>query len=147
MNLVKIIDEIETEENIAFMENQDDVLVQEEKTEKTFTPKFFSGKMKDYSIGEKIALCKVIKENKIKYDECIKNPKTSYNKKKNKFVPEVPKEGYLSKTLRDYYYNLKNLGSKDLLYKKAYSMAARAFEEFENGTLIMPIDKRPSKVA
>ena len=146
MSLVKKIDTMETEENIAFLENQDDVLVEEEKT-KTFTPQFFSGKMKDYSIGEKIALCKVIEENKIKYDECIKNPKTYYNKKKNKFVPEVPKEGYLSKTLRDYYYNLKNLLCKDKLFKKAYSMAARAFEEFENGTLIMPIDKRPSKVA
>ena len=142
MNLVKIIDEIETEENIAFMENQDDVLVEEKKT---FTPQFFSGKNKDYSIGKKIALCEVIKENKIKYDECIE--KTKYNEKKRKFLPEVPKQGYLSKTIREYYYNLTNLPSTDKLLKKAYMMAARAFDEFENGKLIVPVEKRPSKVA
>jgi hypothetical protein len=138
---------METEENIAFMENRDDVLVEEEKTEKTFTPQFFSGKIKDYSIGQKIALCKVIEKNKLEYDECIKNPKTYYNKKKNKFVPEVPKQGYLSKTVREYYYNLKNLLSTDKLFRKAYAMAARAFEEFEKGNLIMPVEKRPTKVA
>ena len=75
-----------------------------------------------YSFKEKEELLKVIKKNKLIYEE---SNATYFDPKRKKRVVKKPKEGYISKSIREYYIDLKDVPSKDPSFQKARKMAER----------------------
>ena len=82
-----------------------------------------------YTLYEKQKLAKIVLECKKDYDlECAKK---RWDSKKKKFVQKAPKEGYVSKAVRQYYSNLKNMPSTDQRFKTALVYAKRCMDKYE----------------
>lgn len=89
--------------------------------------RFFQGQKNAYKLNEKLEVAELIAEKKEKYDEYMKNPTMIFNSRKRKMQIKMPKQGFISEALREYYYNLKDLPSSAKLFKNARDMGHRAF--------------------
>ena len=74
----------------------------------------------------------------------MKNAEKVRNKKTGKWIIKPP-EGYYSKALREFYYNLTDLPSSSKKFRNAYDMGRRAYDDFLNGKL-KPEDILSSKM-
>ena len=63
----------------------------------------------------------------------MKNPERVFDKKKNKYKFVKPKGGFISKAIREKYDNLRNMPSTNKLFKRAHSLAERAYKDFKSG--------------
>ena len=95
--------------------------------------RFFLGQQRKYSLHEKYELAKLIDRFKMEYDEYIKHPKKIFNSKTKKMQTLKPRDGYISKSIREFYYDLKNVPSSDKGFRNCYNMAERAYKSFKNG--------------
>ena len=82
-----------------------------------------------YSLHDKNEVAKVALKNKAAWEaetERLKNLGKVY--KKGKWVVQIPKEGYLAKTVRDIYPELKNATNRDPRFQAAKQMVLRALQ-------------------
>ena len=110
-----------------FAQSQKFELVQEKKS--------FSA----YSFEEKAKLAKIVAKCKEAYDEEVKKCEIKWCIRKRKYIQTVPKEGFLSKAVREHFPDLRTAKSSDPKLKCAISLARRCYENREK------LEQEPSK--
>ena len=80
-----------------------------------------------YSLKEKEELLTIIRKNKLIYDE--ESGSTYFDAKRKKHVSKKPKEGFTSKSVREYYLDLKDVPGDNLNFQRARKMAQRCFAD------------------
>lgn len=115
--------------------------------EKVQPQRIFGGKKKKgaYFVTERLKVAQMIDKHKKEYEKEKKSGKLYFNEKKNKWQTEMPSQGFLSKAIREYYTNLKDMKSTEKLFRNAYDMGRRAYDDFLNGKL-KPEDILSSKM-
>ena len=83
---------------------------------------------------DKLALGELLEKYKKEYDAEVKSMegKTVWDNKRKKHVPVKPKWGYLARSAREFYSNLKNAKHNDPNLDRAIKSASRAFQDLEN---------------
>ena len=84
-------------------------------------------------------------ECKDDYDKKCANAKKKYDPKSKKWVKDLPREGYVSKAVRGYFKNLKNMPSTDQKFKNALRYAQRCLKIYEHQKQNDAIEEEPSK--
>ena len=77
-------------------------------------------------------MAKVVTKYKKLYDDECSKMKKHWDSKKKAWVQSKPKEGYVSKAVREHFKNLKDLPSSDPKFQKAVQFARRSHFKFED---------------
>ena len=90
-----------------------------------------------YTIEEKKGLLAKVKECQQQYDDEVEamKGKTHWDVKRKRHVPDTPKQGYLAKAVRSFYFNLKEVKNDDKALNAAIKMAKRCYDKVEEGQL------------
>ena len=89
-----------------------------------------------YSLDEKNAFGKLVAKYKTEYDDEVKRLKgnTRCDGKRKQHVDLKPKEGYISKSVRNFYADLKNAKHDDKSFKSASTLAVRCHKSILKNT-------------
>ena len=74
-------------------------------------------------------MTKLILKHKDDYDKACKR---KFDPKKRRMVDTKPKEGFISKAIREYFSDLKTISSLDQKFRNAHEYARRCYQKYGN---------------